>query len=75
MDMRARDTSERAAAIQERLQRAMSPEQKLRMVLESSDFARLFARGRLRREHPEYTEAELSLALTEQLYGRRPHKP
>jgi hypothetical protein len=70
--MRARDTSERAAAIQAELNRALGPEKRLRMVMEISDFAREFAKARIREQHPEYDESEVLLALTEELYGPLP---
>jgi hypothetical protein len=69
--MRSRDTSEKAAAIQARLQDALGPEGRMQMALRMSDFAREFAKAAIRDRHPEYSEAQLTFELTRQLHGRR----
>ena len=68
--MRSRDTSKRAAAIQARLQDALSPEESLLLALRFSDFAREFARAAIQQSHPNLTEAEISRTLAEQLHGQ-----
>jgi hypothetical protein len=70
--MRSRDTSERAAAVQDKLQNALSPEQRFLLALKYSDFAREFARSALRQQHPTLTEAEINRELIWQLHGRVP---
>jgi len=67
--MRSRDTSERAAAVQAQLQDAVSPEDRFRLALEFSDFAREFARAALRQQHPDLTETEITRALIRRLHG------
>ena len=57
------DTDPSAQAVQLRIQRAMSGEQRLMMALEMSLFARELAKARIRREHPEWTEARIALEL------------
>ena len=68
--MRARDTSERAAAIQADLQDALGPEGRFRLAMQASDFAREFAKTALRRLYPSFTEDQIARELTRQLYGR-----
>lgn len=70
--MRALDTSERASRLQAGLNRALGPERRLLMVMETSEFARQFAKARLRKQHPQFSEEELMHALTAELYGRVP---
>lgn len=50
------DTSPSAQAIQLRVQRAMTGEQRLVLAFEMSLFARELARERIRREHPDWSE-------------------
>src|ERR1700690_3027088 len=49
------DTSSAAQAVQLRIQRAMTGEQRLLMAFEMSLFARELAKEGIRREHPEWT--------------------
>jgi hypothetical protein len=67
--MRARDTSERAAAIQERLHQELGPEGRFELAMRLSDLAHEFAKAALRDQHPEYSEEELLRELTKQLHG------
>lgn len=67
--MRPRDTSEKAAALAAELNRRLGPEQRILQALELSDSLRLMAMAGLQSRHPEYSEEELSRALTVQLYG------
>jgi len=69
--MRARDTSEKAAAIQARLQESLGPEGRVQMAMKMSDFAREFAKAPIRLRHPEYSEDQVTFELTRQLHGRR----
>jgi hypothetical protein len=57
------DTDPSALAVQLRIQRAMSGEQRLLMAFEMSLFARELARARIRREHPDWTESRILLEL------------
>ena len=67
-EMRSRDTSGQAAAVQSRLQDSLTPEQRLQLALKYSDFAREFARATIRQRYPRLTEAEISRELIEQLH-------
>ena len=69
--MRSRDTSERAAAIQENVQSSLSVEERLQLALRYSDFAREFAKAGLREQHPNLTEGEINRELVWQLHGKR----
>ena len=57
------DTSPEAQAVQLRVQRAMSGEQRLLLALEMSLLARDLAKARIRREHPEWPETEVTREL------------
>ncbi|HEX7152870.1 MAG TPA: hypothetical protein VF618_15380 [Thermoanaerobaculia bacterium] len=65
---RARDTSEKAAAIQFALNRAAGPERRVEQVLEMSEFVFQLARAGMKARHPEYDDAQVRRALLEQLY-------
>jgi hypothetical protein len=52
-------TTPEAQAIQERILRSLSGEQRLLTALEMSDLARYLARARIRGEHPGWTEAQI----------------
>jgi Rv0078B-related antitoxin len=49
--------------------RQLTPERRLRMALEMSEFVREFAKSRLRREHPDWTDAQLMRELTLEMHG------
>jgi hypothetical protein len=68
--MRARDTSAKAAAIQERLHDALGPEGRFRLAMRMSELAREFAKAGVRERHPEFTESEVSRELARLFYGR-----
>jgi hypothetical protein len=72
--MRARDTTEKAAAIHAGLNRAMGPERRFCAAMELSDFVRELAKAGLRSRHPEYTEAAVMRELMRQLYGDLPQR-
>jgi len=57
------DTSRTAQAIQIEIQRSMSGEQRLRLAVEMSLFARELNRERIRREHPDWTETQIDREL------------
>lgn len=57
------DTSPEAQAVQLRIQRAMSGEQRLLLALEMSLLTRELAKARIRHEHPEWPEAEVTREL------------
>jgi hypothetical protein len=67
--MRARDTSEKAAAIQDELHRSMGPEGRFRLAMRMSNLAREFAKAGVRDRHPEYNEVEVLRELTRIFYG------
>jgi len=68
--MRALDTSEKAARIQEELHDKLGPEGRIRLAIEMSDLAREFAVAGLRAQRPELTEPELMRELVRVLYGK-----
>jgi hypothetical protein len=57
------DTSPVAQALQLQIQSAMSGEQRLLLSFEMSLFARELAREGIRRDHPEWTEAQVTREL------------
>lgn len=57
------DTSPAAQALQLQIQRAMPGEQRLLLALEMSLFARELAKEGIRREHPEWSEAQVAREL------------
>ncbi|MBZ5650096.1 MAG: hypothetical protein LAO18_06390 [Acidobacteriia bacterium] len=57
------DTSRTAQAIQIEIQRSMSGEQRLRLAVEMSLFARELNRERIRREHPDWPETQIDREL------------
>jgi len=73
--IRARDTTETAATTAREINRAAGPERRLLQALELSDLLRELATAGLRSRHPEYTEAELTVALRRQLYGEVSRRP
>lgn len=70
LEMRARDTSAKAAAIQERLHDELGPEGRFRLAMSMSELAREFARAGVRERHPGFTEEEVSRELARLFYGR-----
>ena len=61
--MATSDTSPTAEALQLKIQNAMSGEQRLLLALEMSLFARELAKAGIRRDHPEWTEAQVAREL------------
>lgn len=57
------DTTPEAQAIQERILRNMSGEERLLLAWDMSVFARELARAGIRQDHPDWTEAEVSREL------------
>ncbi|HEY6769369.1 MAG TPA: hypothetical protein VI386_31890 [Candidatus Sulfotelmatobacter sp.] len=57
------DTTPAARAIQLDIHRSMSGEQRLLLAYEMSMFARELCQERIRREHPEWTEAQVAREL------------
>jgi hypothetical protein len=67
-----RDTSPEAAAVQEGIHRRMSGAARLELALEMSLFARELSRARLKREHPHWSDAELTRELLRYAFGDQP---
>lgn len=67
-----RDTSPKAAAVQQAIFRRMTPEQRLWLALEMSESMRDIALAGLRSRRPELSEAELSRELIRLMYGVLP---
>lgn len=57
------DTSPTARVIQLKIQRAMGGEQRLLLAFEMSLFARDLAKARIRQEHPDWPNAQVTLEL------------
>jgi hypothetical protein len=57
------DTSPSAQALQLQIQRGMPGEQRLLLALEMSLFARELAKERIRREYPEWSDAQVAREL------------
>ena len=57
------DTSPEARALQLRIQHAMTGEQRMLLAFEMSEFARELARAGIRRDHPDWTEAQVAREL------------
>ena len=68
--MRPRDTSEKAAAIQDRLQDALGPSGRFELAMQLSELAREFALAGVRDRHPDWSDAQLRRELVRILYGR-----
>lgn len=61
--MPSRDTSRDAEEVQLGVFRGMTGEQRLKLALEMSDFARELSLSRLRAEHPEWSDWEVKREL------------
>jgi hypothetical protein len=69
--MGARDTSARAAAIQNKLHDALGPEGRFRLAMKMSDLAREFAKAGVRERHPQLADHEVLRELASVFYGKR----
>ena len=61
--MPSRDTSKDAEEVQLGIFRKMTGEQRLKLALEMSDFARDLSLSRIRAEHPEWSDWEVKREL------------
>ena len=61
--MHVTDTTPQARALQSRIQRGMTEEQRLLMALEMSLFARELARAGIQQEHPDWPQAQIAREL------------
>lgn len=69
------DTSTEAAAIQLRLLREMTGEQRLRLAFELSDLAQEITKAGIRRDHPEWSEREVNREWLRQCFFPKPLPP
>lgn len=69
------DTSPEAEAIQAEIHRRMTGEERVALAWEMSLFARELALGRLRAEHPDWTEWELKREILRYAFGSTPWPP
>lgn len=67
--MPARDTSAKAAEIQEQLHDKMGPEGRFQLAMRMSNLAREFAKAGVRDRHPAFTEDEVVQELARIFYG------
>ncbi len=61
--VRMTDTSPEAEALQLKILSAMTGEQRLQLAFEMSELARDLAREGIRRDHPEWSEAQVAREL------------
>jgi hypothetical protein len=66
------DTSPAAQAVQDEIHRRMSGEERLKLAFEMSEMARAFTLSRLRKEHPDWSEWELTRELLRYAFGSQP---
>jgi Rv0078B-related antitoxin len=66
------DTTPEIQAMQDRIIMAMTGEQRLKMALELSLFARALAKARITREHPEWSEKQVTLELLRLAFFPKP---
>lgn len=57
------DTKPEIQAMQDRIIMAMTGEQRLKLAVDISLFARSLAKSRIQQEHPEWSDKEVSLEL------------
>jgi hypothetical protein len=69
--MVARDTSAKAAAVQDRLHDALGPEGRFRLAMKMSELAREFAKAGVRARNPNLADDQVARELTTILYGVR----
>jgi hypothetical protein len=69
------DTSPEASALQLEIQRSMSGEQRMTLAYEMSMFARELAEEGIRRDHPEWSEAQIALELLRRAFLPAPLPP
>jgi hypothetical protein len=69
--MVARDTSAKAAAIQDRLHDALGPEGRFRLAMKMSDLAREFAKAGVRDRSPGLADDQVARELATIFYGVR----
>ena len=68
--MAARDTSAKAAAIQNALHSKLGPEGRFRLAMQMSELAREFAQAGVRKRYPGYSDEQISREIVKSLYGR-----
>ena len=66
------DTSPAAQALQLQIQRAMSGEQRMTLAYEMSMFVRELMREGIRRDHPDWTEAQITRELLRRAFFPEP---
>jgi hypothetical protein len=69
MNVRPRDTDEKAEQVQLELLRRLSPQRRVEMTAQLSEDVRAIARAGIRTRHPEYTDEQVRHALFRLLYG------
>jgi len=69
--MRPRDTSAKAAAIQDQLHDAMGPEGRFQLAMRMSELAREFAKAGIRDRHPQLADDDILIELRNIFYSKR----
>ncbi|HVT43818.1 MAG TPA: hypothetical protein VMT00_05460 [Thermoanaerobaculia bacterium] len=68
--MRARDTTETAAEIQEELHRKLGPGGRVELAMRMSELAHEFAKSGVRNRNPALSDSQVMRELARVLYGR-----
>ena len=63
---------DRASEIQRSILRRMSGAERLRLAFEMSDLARELCRSRIRQQHPDWTEAEVTREMVRSAFSPQP---
>jgi len=66
------DTDPAAREVQLKVLRAMSGEQRLLLAIEMSEFARELSRAGIRRQHPEWSEKQVTRELLRRAFFPAP---
>jgi hypothetical protein len=64
------DTTEEAARVQREVYRRMSPARRLQLIFEMNESLRELLAAGVRSRHPDYTEAQIKLAVVRLWLGR-----
>jgi Rv0078B-related antitoxin len=66
------DTSAKVEAMQLEIRRRMTPEQRLLVALDISDFCRELRKAGIRRDHPDWSERQVMIELFRLAFLPRP---
>jgi hypothetical protein len=66
------ESTDHADRLQLDIQRRMSPEQRLRLAFEMSDLARELSRARIRQQHPDWNDEQVTRELVRAAFSPHP---